>query len=388
MFYKMKRTIYLSLLFAFSGLQLMAQVGNINIFSPQNVHFFVYLDGKLQHSEPKTNLRITDVPEGNYNIKLEFYNSGIPSVQTYGKMVAKKETAFMLMFKEGNGATFEEYSSVPLGEVNVQVNIPKYTYNREGVTKNANAKVTENTDVYAGKAQTGVITGTDVENRVTPVDTKPKETTTTPEPVRENGKKEEITEVKSYRTKTNSDGTQVIVCERLITTKTTVYENGLELVANDEVKKTRSTDFTCLPKGDTEFAPVLKVIEVAADKLAEAKKQTDKSCLAPDQLTAVAALLPTEAEQKEYALFAKPFCASPSDYPLQKYLPSDIAKVENTTTTTVVENNTNTNTTTVVENNTTNTTTNTNTDTTNTTHPKTQKGKKEKKPKKGKESVQ
>ncbi len=79
----MKKTF--TLLTLFLSITLFAQyaaieAGNLNIFSESGEPFFMYLNGELQNESPKTNIRIENLNQRYYNVKIIFENKNLKSI--------------------------------------------------------------------------------------------------------------------------------------------------------------------------------------------------------------------------------------------------------------------------------------------------------------------
>ncbi|MCH2043676.1 MAG: hypothetical protein MK212_06000, partial [Saprospiraceae bacterium] len=105
-----------------------------------------------------------------------------------------------------------------------------------------------------------------------------------------------------------------------ITVKTMFEQNGVQMSQSRKFLKKGTTRYNCLPKGDEEFAPIKAAIKGASDRLAEAKNKVQDQCVAPEQLVEIFDLLEGDAAKADFASFAKPFCADPWEYPLEKYI--------------------------------------------------------------------
>ncbi|QOG02457.1 DUF4476 domain-containing protein [Flavobacterium sp. MDT1-60] len=71
--------------------------GNLNIFSDNPERFYVYLNGELQNSESKTNVRIENLNQRYYNVRIVFENKSL-------KDIINKHVSVIA----NDGATFEE----------------------------------------------------------------------------------------------------------------------------------------------------------------------------------------------------------------------------------------------------------------------------------------
>lgn len=335
-----------------------AQEANIMIFSPKGAHFYVSLDGRLQHSSPEKSVRITEIPEGNYSITIEFYNKETSSIKLSTQLRTGKETSFMIQENEDKGLHLNEYSSVPIAQVGSSSGSTVVEYSRESLNKKEGVVVNEQPDIYRSKGgvntngvsgdyvknrmgQTKITTHTDSNGNTTEVKNDGNDTaeaSPAPNPndnkqdnsnsssnntnveVTEKEQTTERTEVVTYEEEVAADGTKKIVRKKHITVKTTFEQNGVQMSQSRKFLKKGTTRYNCLPKGDEEFAPVKAAIKAASDRLAEAKNKVQDQCVAPEQLVAIFDLLEGDAAKADFASFAKPFCADPWEYPLEKYI--------------------------------------------------------------------
>lgn len=68
------KSLILLTLFSLS-LITFAQTGNISVYSDKGLKFTVVLNGIDQNDQPATHVKVTDVPEGSYRIKVRFENT-------------------------------------------------------------------------------------------------------------------------------------------------------------------------------------------------------------------------------------------------------------------------------------------------------------------------
>lgn len=78
----MKKLLTLSLLllaFASFG-QFQVPVGHLTVFAESGDAFFMYLNGELQNNTPQTNIRIEDLDQKFYSVKIKFENKSLKEI--------------------------------------------------------------------------------------------------------------------------------------------------------------------------------------------------------------------------------------------------------------------------------------------------------------------
>lgn len=114
--------------------QSSANSGTLTIFTDTSESFFVYLNGSLQNSQPQTSVRIEDLSQPYYSIKVEFTNKFL-------KGLVKNNVSVMSM----DDGTFQE--STYKININARKNKSSLTY------FSGNPLFTRSNELYVGKAE-------------------------------------------------------------------------------------------------------------------------------------------------------------------------------------------------------------------------------------------
>ena len=312
----MKTLLHLTifLLLCLSSLSLNAQSGNIVIFSPTGNHFYLTIDSKLQNADPQKNVKVTGMPEGNCFIKMEFWNNDLPPLKQSLKVEANKEVAYILK-KEGGNLVLEQYSSVPADQVG-QADSKQFltSYNRTGVSKNENAKVEDEPNIFvsrsvggndpANSSSDGVYTGGNLADKregkfKISEGTGDTGTTETAEPeVKKSNMPDpadypQITETVTYKTETTKSGGTQIVEVKTVNTKELVEMNGQKFIKSKNEMRETVMPWQCMPMEKEKFEEALNHASVAAaSPLYNCVKSVTVACLTAVQAKAIKEVSP------------------------------------------------------------------------------------------------
>ncbi len=94
----MNRISILAFVFFFSFLAAFAQpqpTGALTIFSEDGDKFFLMLNGEAQNNVPQSNIRVEDLPQPYYSVKIVFENKSFPEILKKNLMVADSDGIFM-----------------------------------------------------------------------------------------------------------------------------------------------------------------------------------------------------------------------------------------------------------------------------------------------------
>ena len=306
---------------------LIAQSGDLVVFTTDGVALHIALDNKFQNSKASSNLRVSNIPEGDYWVTLLF-NNDRKAVKSNIRILASKENSF-IVDKDGDSWKLKAYSTVPLSQVGeISSSQIRVNYNREGVMvenmKSANDladnQVRQNTTYNrvhgsidelkekAEKNRRGQFSGSSSA-------VAPQENATTAPQMEEEG----TTITKRYIKTDNPDGTVSIVEEATTTTKEIVTRNGQQQMRSKRSVAMTPTNFTCLPMEETNFKALLERVN-GTDKnqrLATAQKEIKDACLTPDQIKAIGGLFEDKEELNLFAMAAQTTSADPNNFPYQ-----------------------------------------------------------------------
>ena len=319
------RMLTLTILF-FSALSFgWAQSGDLVVFTKDGVGLNVALDSKFQNKKATSNLKITNIPEGDYWITLLF-NDNRKAVKSNIRVLAGKENSFVVD-KDGDSWKLKSYSAVSLSQVGqasgsqIRVNFSKEGVTVDGMndaTDLSKNEVEQNptyTRVHgtldelkeeAEKKRRGQFSGS------TPVAEQEVATAT---PQLEEG----TTITKRYIKTDNADGTVSIVEEATTTIKEVVTRNGQQQMRTKRSVAMTPTDFTCLPMEGTSFKAMLTRVQglPKADRLTAVREEMKDACLTPAQIKSIGNLFDNKEELNLFAIAAQPVSADPNNFPYE-----------------------------------------------------------------------
>ena len=319
------RMLTLTILF-FSALSFgWTQSGDLVVFTKDGVGLNVALDSKFQNKKATSNLKITNIPEGDYWITLLF-NDNRKAVKSNIRVLAGKENSFVVD-KDGDSWKLKSYSAVPLSQVGqasgsqIRVNFSKEGVTVDGMndaTDLSKNEVEQNptyTRVHgtldelkeeAEKKRRGQFSGS------TPVAEQEVATAT---PQLEEG----TTITKRYIKTDNADGTVSIVEEATTTIKEVVTRNGQQQMRTKRSVAMTPTDFTCLPMEGTSFKAMLTRVQglPKADRLTAVREEMKDACLTPAQIKSIGNLFDNKEELNLFAIAAQPVSADPNNFPYE-----------------------------------------------------------------------
>lgn len=310
------------LLFCLSLSFSWAQSGNAVFFSTDGKAFHVALDNKFQNASAGMNIKINDIPEGDYWITVLFEDSNTKGFKSNVRILGGKETSYML---EANGSSWKlnEYSSVPANQVKtVPTGQVVINYNREGVeVKGLKSADKMSSDMVQAKTEINRVQGTrnDPESKRmgkfsgNPEDISEEAAAAQPKPEPETG----TTVVSEYIKVENADGTTSIVEEITTSIKEIVERNGQRQLRTKKSKMHKKTNFNCLPMKKDAFIALKESVEKAAadQKLELAQNGVKDQCMTPGQIQAIGDLILSDVDRNNFAIAAKPTCANPDKFP-------------------------------------------------------------------------
>ena len=105
----------------------LAQSGDLVVFTTDGVALNVALDNKFQNAKAASNLKITNIPEGDYWVILLF-NNDRKAVKSNVRIAADKENSFIVN-QDGGSWKLKSYSTVPRSQVGQASSSPvSYTH--------------------------------------------------------------------------------------------------------------------------------------------------------------------------------------------------------------------------------------------------------------------
>ncbi|MFK7797812.1 MAG: hypothetical protein AB8E82_10195 [Aureispira sp.] len=302
----------------------IAQSGDLVVFTTDEKTIYIALDNKFQNKKATSNLKVTNIPEGDYWVTL-FFDNDKKAVKSNVRILASKENSFVID-KNGDSWKLKAYSTVPLSQVGqASSSQMSVRYNREGVVvenmKSANEladsqrnatydRVHGSIDDLKAKAEKnrrGQFSGSS--------GSVAEQETATTAPQMEEG----TTIAKRYLKTDNADGTVSIVEEATTTIREIVTRNGQQQMRSRRSVAMTPTNFTCLPMEAANFKALLKRVEGMdkSQRLAAAQKEIKDACLTPGQIKAIGGLFEDKEALNLFAMAAQPTSADPNNFPYE-----------------------------------------------------------------------
>jgi DUF971 family protein len=322
----MKYLITLSLLFL--TLFAQAQLGDCVIFSPDGEFFHVAIDNKFQNKAASKNIKIKEVPEGDYWVTILFQDKNKKGIKTTLQMRGANEISFQLLQEEGKWK-LKQYSNIPKSQAQtVQSTQVVLNYNEQGVEVRGVKDATQlSAESVAQTKKLNMIRGEqDVESkRMGKFKASPENNTTAPAAATPEIPETGTTTISEYIKVENADGTTSIIEQKTTTYKEVVERNGQKFLKKKSNKLQYPTEFKCLPMNKDKFLALKEKVATTKDKLAVASEGIKDQCMTPAQLEVLADLLPKE-QVGDFAMEAKSVCADPKKFPFT--IPEPVAMVD------------------------------------------------------------
>lgn len=325
------KKLYCILLVLSLPLFLAAQEGNCVVFSTDGASFHLALDNKFQNKEANTNIKVTNIPEGDYWVTVFFADKTRKAFKSNIRILGKKETSFQIE-KDDDSWKLKQYSSVPTAQVqSVSTKQTVLTYNGAGVSiqgmNNATeidkdmvkqsstiARVHGTIEEEAESKRTGKFSGSSVPSNE---NTDAAAAAATPTPPAKTEEKEGTFITNKYIETTSADGTTSIVEESTTLIKQVVVRDGQRQMRTKRNVMHTPTDFTCLPMEKEAFTNLRNSVQnaTAEQRLDIAEKGIKGQCMTPNQIKSVGDLILSEVDQNNFAIAAKGVCANPKKFP-------------------------------------------------------------------------
>lgn len=321
------KSLYSILLVLSFPIFLAAQEGNCVVFSIDGASFYLALDNKFQNKDANTNVKITEIPEGDYWVTVFFTDKTRKAFKSNLRILGKKENSFQIE-RDGGTWKLKQYSSVPMAQVQSTSN--KQTvlaYNKAGVTiqgmENAKdmskdmveqhediARVHGTIEEEAESKRAGKFSGS-------AKDIKGETDAAAASPTPQVEEKEGTTIINKYIETTNADGTTSIVEESTTLIKEIVVRNGQRQMRTKRSVALTPTDLNCLPMEKESFTNLKNTVKNAAadQRLSIAQNGIKGQCMTPNQIKSVGDLILGDVDQNNFAIAAKAVCANPKKFP-------------------------------------------------------------------------
>jgi hypothetical protein len=334
----LKNLYYILFILSFPIL-LVAQEGNCVVFSIDGTSFHLALDNKFQNKDANTNVKITEIPEGDYWVTVFFADKSRKAFKSNIRILGKKENSFQIE-KDDNSWKLKQYSSVPMAQVqSISNKQTVLAYNSTGVTIQGMQNATEmNKDMVEQRGSIPVVHGTIEEiaeskragkfsGSSSDMKDKPDVATSSPTPTPQtevaagseaDEKAEEGTFIiNKYIETVNADGTTSIIEETTTLIKQIVSRDGQRQMRTKRNVALTPTELTCLPMEKETFANLKKEVQGtdADQRLGLAQNGIKDQCMTSNQIKAIGDLILGDVDRNNFAIAAKEVCANPRKFP-------------------------------------------------------------------------
>jgi hypothetical protein len=301
----MKKLILTTLtLFCFAGV--FAQMSNVVMFTENGERFTAILNGLRMNDEPVTNLKVEDLNQPAYKLKVIFENKDLGEMDKNLYCQPGEETVYMIKQNKKGDYKLAMRSSVPIAQA-VPMADNTYLYHWGGA--NTNNQVT--TPVNTGPA----VTTTVVEETTTTTTGTTMGTTTntgTGENVSMDVNVDGFGMSVNINTNDNMGTTDAGV---MTTTTTTTTTSTGGTIQDDVVYVEEVPPCAAMGSGDFESARAsIKSKSFSDSKMTLAKQVTRNHCLSAMQVKGIAELFDFEDDRLEYAKFAHEYCFEQNKY--------------------------------------------------------------------------
>ena len=323
------KNLYSILFVLFFPVFLAAQEGNCVVFSIDGANFHLALDNKFQNKDANTNIKVTNIPEGDYWVTVFFTDKTRKAFKSNIRILGKKETSFQIE-KDDNSWKLKQYSSVPTAQVqSISNKQTVLTYNETGVNIQGMNNATEidkdmvvqhssitrvhgTIEEEAESKRAGKFSGSSVD-----IDAKKDVAATTPTPTPQIEEKEGTTIINKYIETTNADGTTSIVEEATTLLKQVVVRDGQRQMRTKRSIMHTPTDLTCLPLEKEAFTSLKNSVQnaTAEQRLSIAQNGIKDQCMTSNQIKTIGDLILGDVDRNNFAIAAKGGCANLKKFP-------------------------------------------------------------------------
>lgn len=291
----MKRLI-LSTLGILFGLQVMAQTtANVILYTENGERFYAIMNGTRMNDEPVTNLKVQDLNQPNYGLKIIFENKQLGEMNKNLYLELGSEVVYVVKMDKKGNYKLGYRSAVPIAQAAPPAPQQQVVY-------------------WGAPVASPAPTTTVVEETVT---------TTTTAPGGENVSVNINANGMGLNMNVNTSGTDMSGNTTTTTTTTTTVINE-EVGYNGGVYE---EEVICNQLDAQEFGSAKASIEAksfADSKMTLAKQITKSNCLTARQVKELVALFDFESDRIEYAKFAYNYCFDANNY----YLVNDAFEFE------------------------------------------------------------
>lgn len=322
-----KNLLYLILMLGLPSLA-WTQEGNCVIFATDGSSFHIALDNKFQNATANTNVKITDIPEGDYWVTILFSDNSRKAFKSNVRILGNQEISYMIE-KDDRSWKLKQYSATPKSQVkNLSTQQAVLAYNQTGVEVKGLKSATEMTEDMVEKTtdinRVHGTRGEDVESKRSgkfsgsAQDLQGNDAPATAQPsTPKEAPKEGTTIINKYIETTTADGTKSIVLETTTLIKEIVARNGQRQMRTKRSVTHTPTDLNCLPMEKAAFIALKETIEKTPtnQRLAIASQGVKDQCMTPEQLKTIGNLIQSDVDRNHFAIAAQPTCANPKKFP-------------------------------------------------------------------------
>lgn len=327
------KNLYCILLVLSFPILLTAQEGNCVVFSTDGARFHLALDNKFQNKDANTNIKVTNIPEGDYWVTVFFTDNARKAFKSNIKILGKQENSFQIE-KAGDSWKLKQYSSVPLAQVqSISNKQTVLAYNQTGVSIQGMNNATEidkgmveqpsnitrvqgTIEEIAESKRRGKFSGSasTIEEKTAVAASSP---APAPKAEAQMEEKEGTTIINKYIETTNADGTTSIVEEKTTLIKQIVVRDGQRQMRTKRNMALTPTDLTCLPMEKETFSRLKSAVQnlATAQRLNAAQTGIKGQCMTSNQIKTIGDLILSDVDRNTFAITAKEVCANPKNFP-------------------------------------------------------------------------
>lgn len=305
----MKRVI-LSFLTLICALQVFAQTSNVVLYTENGERFYAILNGMRMNDEAVTNLKVEDLNQPNYALKVIFENKELGEMNKNLYLETGSEIVYAIKLNNKGSYKLSVRSSVPIAQAAPPAPQQQVVYwGAPAVTTTTTATAPQSTVVVEETVTTTTTTtGNGISTNMT-----------TPEG--ENVSVNVTADGFGFNMNVNTNGTSTgstsTVGNNTIsttTTTTTTTTTGGQAVVAEPVYETAAP---CNQLNPTDFESAkssIKKKSFSDSKMALAKQITQSNCLTAAQIKDLTSLFDYESDRLEYAKFAFAYCYEQNRY--------------------------------------------------------------------------
>lgn len=299
----MKRNILLLTIIVFTSLQAFAQKNNLVVFSESGERFVLILNGLRQNTEPATNVKVIDLNQPNYVLKIIYEDKKIPDLdKKFAFLNPGTEVVLAVKMKKGvRKLTYLSEAPIKdnLGEPNQKLIVYGAPAADTIITTTTTTTTTQNTpEVNPGTTTTSTNTSssTSVSNT---------SSTGVSINVNENGMSMKGT---GMDVNVNANGMNTSLKEDTKTASTNGNNNSTKIVSQDNSARYISNGTMCASSSMSQEQLVKLKYEIdqrsLVTKMKVAQEAIHKNCMLSNQVADLVKLFDYESDQLELAKFS------------------------------------------------------------------------------------